>query len=502
MSKIQHKEKSSFWKKLGLGKNKSSVTSLKSEYQKNQDDAISIKSKRASTIFSSLPPNQQSPPTTPKPSSSMKHQVDNKKTMLLQKAKKIPTSAAQTDLKAIDISSSHQYIPTPTTDLENRQHINESFDDPTKEFEQKDIITTMNSTEQPNVTPKQYQESDDNNLEEQATNKSISSFVILDNTSSNELLNINSKLKQELEQEKATVSALQKQKEAVAKDLDYFEMTVDELLTEKTDLLQQLEDEKIKSQHHLDDLNMLMDKMKSTADNARDQSLAVHQAKLEFEAYQAQSEQEKQTLMSEMDEKDNTIRELEFKLAKSQEQSETLKETIDQLVKAHTAELGRTTAQLQQLQLEQQQQQQQQEQQQLQRQRQKQQQKDKDSQNHTWSLHTPNGSPRIQPDSHQGEQPLYDNQSIYGSTPQSMARTDSSDRYRTPKGSIDYIDDFDLDDQLMKLTKEKEELQSEYSKIPLTGGGLQARKRKEELEQLLDHVDSQLSRVKQKIRRS
>lgn len=34
MSKNQHKEKSSFWKKLGLGKNKSSVTSLKSEIQK------------------------------------------------------------------------------------------------------------------------------------------------------------------------------------------------------------------------------------------------------------------------------------------------------------------------------------------------------------------------------------------------------------------------------------------------------------------------------------
>jgi hypothetical protein len=32
---------------------------------------------------------------------------------------------------------------------------------------------------------------------------------------------------------------------AVAKDLDYFELTVDELFAEKTDLLQQLEDEKV-----------------------------------------------------------------------------------------------------------------------------------------------------------------------------------------------------------------------------------------------------------------
>jgi hypothetical protein len=36
----------------------------------------------------------------------------------------------------------------------------------------------------------------------------------------------------------------------------------------------------------------------------------------------------------------------------------------------------------------------------------------------------------------------------------------------------------------------------------LTGGGPQARKRKEELEAMLDQVDSQLSKVKQKIRKS
>lgn len=41
-----------------------------------------------------------------------------------------------------------------------------------------------------------------------------------------------------------------------------------------------------------------------------------------------------------------------------------------------------------------------------------------------------------------------------------------------------------------------------YSKIPLTGSGPQFRKRKEELEAQLDQVDSQLSKVKQKIRRS
>lgn len=78
------------------------------------------------------------------------------------------------------------------------------------------MTTTMIATEQPNVTPKQYEESDDNNPEqkEDDTNKSTSSFVVLDKTSSNEeLLTVISTLKQDLEKEKATVLALQKQKE-------------------------------------------------------------------------------------------------------------------------------------------------------------------------------------------------------------------------------------------------------------------------------------------------
>ena len=55
---------------------------------------------------------------------------------------------------------------------------------------------------------------------------------------------------------------------------------------------------------------------------------------------------------------------------------------------------------------------------------------------------------------------MYDSHSVYGSTPQSMSGMDSSDRYRTPKESIEYIDDVDLDDQLMRLTKEKEKVRN------------------------------------------
>lgn len=36
----------------------------------------------------------------------------------------------------------------------------------------------------------------------------------------------------------------------------------------------------------------------------------------------------------------------------------------------------------------------------------------------------------------------------------------SSTKFRTPKDSVEYLSDADLDDQLMKLTKEKEKVKS------------------------------------------
>lgn len=58
---------------------------------------------------------------------------------------------------------------------------------------------------------------------------------------------------------------------------------MDELYAEKSDLLQQLEEEKIKNQRQLEDMNEIMSKMKANADNARDQSFAVDQYKSELE---------------------------------------------------------------------------------------------------------------------------------------------------------------------------------------------------------------------------
>ncbi|KAG2235586.1 hypothetical protein INT48_002360, partial [Thamnidium elegans] len=358
----------------------------------------------------------------------------------------------------VDIS--YESIVTPTADILHQ-------DDNNKQLEQKESAIVY-STEQPNVTP---------TMTKKNSNTSDSSFVVVksndddmntaDINKNEEMATIISNLKIELENEKATVNVLQKQKEAVTKDLDYFELTVDELLNEKTDLLQQLEDEKIKNQQYLDDLNLSLEKQKATADNARDQSFAVDKTKLEFEAIQEQWRQDQSELLSEITSKDKSIQELRSKLSKSQEQVETLKSTMDQLIKSHTEEMSRTIA---------------------------------DKEKSSLPLHTPNGSPRIHPNKIERDCQTQSSPIIplpTSSTPftnNSMSRTESTEQ------STEYNDD--LDDQLMKLTKEKEKLASIYSKIPLTGSGPQFRRRKEELEAMLDQVDSQLSKVKQKIRRS
>ncbi|KAI8880525.1 hypothetical protein K501DRAFT_296391 [Backusella circina FSU 941] len=58
----------------------------------------------------------------------------------------------------------------------------------------------------------------------------------------------------------------------------------------------------------------------------------------------------------------------------------------------------------------------------------------------------------------------------------------------------------ELDLRLRELLREKEILQAEYSKAPSSGGNALVRRRREELESRLDSVDSQMCRIKLKIR--
>ncbi|KAI8370374.1 uncharacterized protein BYT42DRAFT_582156 [Radiomyces spectabilis] len=333
-------------------------------------------------------------------------------------------------------------------------------------------------------------------------------------------------LQKELEQERSIVMVLQRQKQAIAKDLDYFSQTVDELTTVNGTLKQQLEQEKINNKQKEEDLNVLLEKLKAANASAREQSSMVDQIQGELESAHTEIQEEREklqrcqmdlrdkneeseTLKTRLQEKDEQVISLKSQLyAKSEEtdslksqlqqaheQLQILKSTIEQLVKMQQSmNIARPVISA--------------------------------SSPLTDSLlHTPSASPRIQP-AHtpvltRDEKPLPRSSKLPKSGSNLMTVSASTSLLPTygrrdkrdslgPDDSSSSSDEVssptslqgdNLDIQLVHLTKKKEKLQSSYSKIPLSGGGPQTRRRKEELENMLDEVDSQLSKVKQKIKR-
>ncbi|KAI9017904.1 hypothetical protein CLU79DRAFT_762197 [Phycomyces nitens] len=312
-------------------------------------------------------------------------------------------------------------------------------------------------------------------------------------------------LQEDLKKERSVVRVLQGQKEAISKDLDYFSMTVDELMEEKEMLLQQYEEEKAKNQAKEDDLAMLLEKLKVVTDNARDKAYEAEQSRQDLEYYQRLADEEKAELYNALSLKDQAYDRLKSEYSHAQEQISALKSTMEQLIKAQAARPDVMSG-------------------------------DATRPSGPW-IYTPSASPHIQHAHVEYPADLYESHSSSlgkdglsagffiphkKTASQDIHPTSSSDSVKSHSGvystthsssttetqDVETVEprrpllDNNLDDQLMVLTKEKEKLQSDYSKIPLTGGGPMSRRRKEELEEMLDEVDSQLSKVKQKIRRS
>ncbi|ORZ08966.1 hypothetical protein BCR42DRAFT_424376 [Absidia repens] len=297
-------------------------------------------------------------------------------------------------------------------------------------------------------------------------------------------------LQDALQMEQSINSALQGQKEAITKDLDYFSLTVDELMEEKETLLQKYEEEKLKSQSKDQDLNDLLDKLKSSTDNARERSKEVDQWKAEIENTKEEASLEREKLKAVLKQKDHEIIRLKNEASDGKEEIKILLARIDQLVQ-ETAHQKSTC------------------------------QGSQSPSNHHHSpaaIETPNASPQLdaqqyiphddfqlhedlsqqQQQQQQQQQPTVKTTGTRMALPKRVHPTAITTTNTTTATSPNNA----LDNELMSLTKEKEKLQSDYSKIPLSGGGHTSRRRKEHLEEMLDEVDSQLSKVKQKIRRS
>ncbi|KAI8379695.1 uncharacterized protein BYT42DRAFT_569678 [Radiomyces spectabilis] len=504
------KDKSStpkFWKKLGLGKNKTShsanalptISSTPNMHSPSAQaaDSESIKSKRFSTLFH--------PQKRASTQSLRKQRSDSIRPPL-------PVSMSTPDIENIVAQTtgkeSDNTIPTDIP-----KHVKQSDNVPDIESAAPPR-STSSATETPSGPQPMPSKDDAHNrnlqnalsmdqLPRSVTHTSVSSCAVPDSSAPNKSLNRTQssatsidtthtkatttssyheptpetekynptefdhddddtveQLKSELEKQRYIVRVLQGQKEAVTKDLDYFSQVIDEITEEKEALTEKYNEEKSKNQTKEEDLNILLEKLKASNNNAREKAFEAERSKLALENVQAEALKEMTNLKSQLKERDSQILELKSELGRAQDRIQMLQQTMEALLR---------------------------------------------SQSQREPLETKENAPAISPVqtiAAEEETPtLQPPTSEHGPREDlSKSQKSSSRSLSQPTPTVSHQDD--LDEQLKLLTEEKEKLQNVYSKIPLSGGGPMSRRRKEELEEMLDEVDCQLSKVKQKIRRS
>ncbi|GAN00838.1 vacuolar protein sorting-associated protein 72 homolog [Mucor ambiguus] len=296
-------------------------------------------------------------------------------------------------------------------------------------------------------------------------------------------------LKNKLEKERATVKALQKQKEAYNKDVLFLSKNVDELSTDNQEWKRKFEIEKSAKERFQDDLSSTMDKLNEATEQIR------------------QLESQSRLLKQEIDDKNAEIRELEknrkskspvvrgkstttptekssdrslaAQLQHSQNQVRLLKSTMEQFLRmgvfnddlssmtSPTTSIDAVVSELR-----------------CGRTRQF---------RHPTSTTAAKGT---------GADQHSDPTSTTTSTTSAKSRKSLvpvDTKAKEPIKNNKSTPTAELDNQLLELLREKEILQAEYSKAPSSGGNALVRRRREELESRLDTVDSQMCRIKLKM---
>ncbi|KAI9024407.1 hypothetical protein CLU79DRAFT_105594 [Phycomyces nitens] len=126
------------------------------------------------------------------------------------------------------------------------------------------------------------------------------------------------------EKEKRTVLVLQKQKQAISKDLSYFSQTVDELTSQNSCLERKLENERSKSRSKDEDLGFLLDKIRTVNNKARELENISRQAKADLEIAQKKASDDQERLYGELQARNSTIEMLTFCLNDALKQVEVL----------------------------------------------------------------------------------------------------------------------------------------------------------------------------------
>ncbi|KAI7879195.1 hypothetical protein K492DRAFT_189020 [Lichtheimia hyalospora FSU 10163] len=213
-------------------------------------------------------------------------------------------------------------------------------------------------------------------------------------------------LRAELEKEKSTVVALRTENQAMTQNMTQLEITN----KENTVKLEEMEREK---NNQVKDMDLLLRKMKTTAEDARKWSFEASRYKDEMEAWRVSAQNEKAAWITRMREKERIIGTLNSRLAQLEQEVMVLRQNP-----------------------------------------------------HPTALY-----------SHIETEEL-----MHPPTP-------------LPGGLL-------LDHELRELTHEKERLQSVYGKIPIQVVNRHQRHQKEQLEEQMHKIDGQLSRIRQKIKRT
>ncbi|KAK4516658.1 uncharacterized protein ATC70_011635 [Mucor velutinosus] len=298
-------------------------------------------------------------------------------------------------------------------------------------------------------------------------------------------------LKNKLEKERATVKALQKQKEAYNKDVLFLSKNVDELSADNQEWKRKFDIEKSAKERFQDDLSSTMDKLNEATEQIR------------------QLESQNRLLKQEIDDKNMEIRELEkskkskspvargkstatasvekssdrllaAQLQHSQNQVRLLKSTMEQFLRmgvfnddlsSMTLPITSIDAAVSELRCG--------------RSRQR---------RHPASTTVTKSTGTDQ----QLDPTCATTSTTSAKSRKSLVPVDT--KVKEPIKSNKSTPTAELDNQLLELLREKEILQAEYSKVPSSGGNALVRRRREELESRLDTVDSQMCRIKLKMR--
>ncbi|KAL9553610.1 hypothetical protein MBANPS3_003205 [Mucor bainieri] len=143
-------------------------------------------------------------------------------------------------------------------------------------------------------------------------------------------------LRDELEREKSSAKALQGQKDAISKDLDYFCNLVDEVTEEKDEYKRKYEEEKNQNKQLQKTIRDLESRASSSSSmTSRDCSgEAIAQLQTELQSLQQQTTEEQYAYYSNLQYKNEEINVLKTELKQAQRQIQVLRKTMEQMLKA------------------------------------------------------------------------------------------------------------------------------------------------------------------------